>query len=621
MEPAPAPTPAAAAAAAVNPPPPPPPPPEAARALYEAVARAAPEAEVRALLKACVDQDQAALEAQEKQEKEERKKKEKEKEKASAPPQEAERGGGAAAPAAAAAPPPPPRPPKLLIDYRHPNNAAGRTETPLQAAHRLKRGDLVGAILEAGARDLTGMFPRVPSPTQLCVAYGNVASLRALLRQAGSQGGARNRKRVAGALGVKFWEPAGGAMNNCPVPCLPLTHLCVFPAPGFPDPAQWMAVAVSGGAVVAAGGAAAAAGGAEAAFEAAAAAAAGTAMLTAAEAAAAAVAAANAADNDNNSNDDDNNTPPGSGIVGDSPYARAVAADARARPRPRLDCLRAVVEAGANVDARDCCRRAAVHVLSPAQADHDAALRLLAADLRANLNARDRGGSTLAHHYAEVADLTKLRLLLDAGASLDVFDSKGWTPLMAACSRRDGGAASGEVMLELVRRSSARTVAVRRGKGKAAPTALDYLVHLQRMHGWAAEAGAPRTLEPWRRSVAAAMLRKGAPFLPDAAPLLLGAAGAAAQAQGEEMGDRRSEHRRWRAHDALVGLALDLSDARAEEEETGRKRRRVEELEAELGIVAGGEGGCSAGGAGEGGAGGNGAEAAVRSAAKHARRK
>jgi hypothetical protein len=53
-------------------------------------------------------------------------------------------------------------------------------ETPLAAAHRLRRGDLVGALLEAGA-DASKLFRRA-TPLVLCIAYGLADSLRVLLK-------------------------------------------------------------------------------------------------------------------------------------------------------------------------------------------------------------------------------------------------------------------------------------------------------------------------------------------------------------------------------------------------------------------------------------------------------
>jgi ankyrin repeat protein len=52
----------------------------------------------------------------------------------------------------------------------------GRGETPLQAAPRLRRGDLIGLLLEFGA-DVATIYH---DPLALCIAYGQAESLRAL---------------------------------------------------------------------------------------------------------------------------------------------------------------------------------------------------------------------------------------------------------------------------------------------------------------------------------------------------------------------------------------------------------------------------------------------------------
>jgi ankyrin repeat protein len=56
-------------------------------------------------------------------------------------------------------------------------------ETPLHGSHRLKRGDLVGLLLEAGADTSSLYSKRRHDPLALCIAYGQTESLRALLRQ------------------------------------------------------------------------------------------------------------------------------------------------------------------------------------------------------------------------------------------------------------------------------------------------------------------------------------------------------------------------------------------------------------------------------------------------------
>jgi alanyl-tRNA synthetase len=55
-------------------------------------------------------------------------------------------------------------------------------ETPLAAAHRLRRGDLVGALVEAGA-DVGGVFGGGPwTPVAVCIVYGQAESVSALLK-------------------------------------------------------------------------------------------------------------------------------------------------------------------------------------------------------------------------------------------------------------------------------------------------------------------------------------------------------------------------------------------------------------------------------------------------------
>ena len=120
----------------------------------------------------------------------------------------------------------------------------------------------------------------------------------------------------------------------------------------------------------------------------------------------------------------------------------------------------------------------------------------------------------------------------------------------------------------------------------------------------AARADRPAKRGRRRRDVAAELLRRGSPFLPDAAGTLVPVAAEVMQAQEEEMRERRSEGRRWRAHDDVVGLAFDMRDVReevvADEAEVAHKRRRVEELEEELGIGSGGRGAGGRGGRGAG---------------------
>jgi len=95
-------------------------------------------------------------------------------------------------------------------------------ETPLRAAHRQRRGDLVGALVEAGA-SVGGIFQGRLTPIAVCIAYGRVDSVRALLRN-----GHDPSEKIK-------WDPTYGFAGNGVIFCLP-AHLCL--APALLDPSQ-----------------------------------------------------------------------------------------------------------------------------------------------------------------------------------------------------------------------------------------------------------------------------------------------------------------------------------------------------------------------------------------------
>jgi hypothetical protein len=108
---------------------------------------------------------------------------------------------------------------KAAVNHKGQNN----DQTPLAAAHRLRRGDLVGALLEAGA-DASALSPRA-TPLVLCIVYGLVESLRALLK-AGLDPNQR----------VEYREHDSLAGNGAPQFCT-AAHLCLAPPrllPGGP---------------------------------------------------------------------------------------------------------------------------------------------------------------------------------------------------------------------------------------------------------------------------------------------------------------------------------------------------------------------------------------------------
>jgi hypothetical protein len=60
--------------------------------------------------------------------------------------------------------------------------AVGHSETPLAAAHRLRRGDLVGALVRQAGADVGGVFGRLWTPITVCIVYGQAESVSALLK-------------------------------------------------------------------------------------------------------------------------------------------------------------------------------------------------------------------------------------------------------------------------------------------------------------------------------------------------------------------------------------------------------------------------------------------------------
>jgi ankyrin repeat protein len=93
-------------------------------------------------------------------------------------------------------------------------------ETPLQAAHRRRDGPVVGALLESGA-DAPARFPATghANALALCIAYGQVDSLRALLRS----GRHSADEEVAWLTADTFEGGLAPDAFNRP------THLCVVP--------------------------------------------------------------------------------------------------------------------------------------------------------------------------------------------------------------------------------------------------------------------------------------------------------------------------------------------------------------------------------------------------------
>jgi ankyrin repeat protein len=97
------------------------------------------------------------------------------------------------------------------------SSSEGSGETPLQAAHRLNRGDLVGALLEHGAEADDLFDSGECDALALCIHYNEVGTLRALL----GAGCDPNKKLAYG--GCDTLEGSGGLVF-CRA-----AHLCILP--------------------------------------------------------------------------------------------------------------------------------------------------------------------------------------------------------------------------------------------------------------------------------------------------------------------------------------------------------------------------------------------------------
>jgi ankyrin repeat protein len=96
-------------------------------------------------------------------------------------------------------------------------SADNNDETPLQAAHRRRNGPLVGALLEHGA-DPCALGPNA-NALAICIAYGQVNSLRILLRSG----------RHSADEEIAYWTGSTVAGADDPGDFCRPVHLCVVP--------------------------------------------------------------------------------------------------------------------------------------------------------------------------------------------------------------------------------------------------------------------------------------------------------------------------------------------------------------------------------------------------------
>jgi ankyrin repeat protein len=103
--------------------------------------------------------------------------------------------------------------------------------------------------------------------------------------------------------------------------------------------------------------------------------------------------------------------------------------------RPQLKCLEILVNDGnANLNVRDGQGQKIVHMYAMYADKNDTPDTLaLLVKLGADLNAQDNDKATPLFRCAQHGDVEGVRLLLDLGASPDLVDCGGYTPLMTAC--------------------------------------------------------------------------------------------------------------------------------------------------------------------------------------------
>jgi ankyrin repeat protein len=472
-------------------------------------------------------------------------------------------------------------------------------EKPLEAASRLKRGDLVGALVETGA-NVRVLASGLATPIAVCCAWGQAKSVRALLR-AGHDPSETFR-----------YNPACGWCPNCGYRCSNL-HLCL----GSPAKLECLeALVVEGGADVNARDQFGrtplfwleAANDSKAALD----------LLLRLGADVNAHKWANTQDSDDDDDDDDDDNDRGQTSsplielidVADEPpvqqcltscMRKFLSAGARAHgvydmkgrsplimasERGHLGAARLLLEAGAPVDERN--PETGEMALHAAALSASIPLITLLLDAGADINAVNSRGQTPIFSCARASTPAPLLFLLERGASPDVIDRFGETPLIVACKVFEQTKNRMRVVDELLRRSSPATCrALSDGR-----SALDGLVS----YSWT----------PWRRETVGAMLALGVPVHHWNAARVLPVAASRAERGLAELAARRSESRRWRAHDDVVGLALDMVELREDRRVLEEKRRRLTELEKELGVNGGNSGGGGSGGGGSGGGAGKG---------------
>ena len=444
------------------------------------------------------------------------------------------------------------------------NHSANATETPLQAAHRQWRGDMVGALVEAGA-DVGGIFNGKLTPLAVCIAYGQVESVRALLR-AGHD-----------AMEQIKWDPVNGRDDAFSTPA----HFCLAPPPlGLPsdrvvDDFRRQDMMRIGAPQI------------------------GCLELVLREGSAEDVDAQDSYGNApilwlarfGSSYDDEEEKAARDLLVSAGARTSGVFSDDGFLPLMMAATFNntrfvrfLIEEAGAPVYERSPSGGHTALHLCHGTADDLAALLL---DAGATVEPRADDGCTPLLMFFHRASTLTTRLMLDRGASVDVIAKDGCTPFVRACEYsywlRDED--RWPLLQEILRRSSAKT---RRSQWES-DSAVDKLADVFNQTDPPSEEDDPRVQKRCCWAMAE-LLASGAPVLPkNAAPVLPIAASLSAD-EHARLAARRAELCSWRAHQSFVSLSQAVKELREAEREAEQKRARVASLERELEAGSGTDG-------------------------------
>jgi hypothetical protein len=243
-------------------------------------------------------------------------------------------------------------------------------------------------------------------------------------------------------------------------------------------------------------------------------------------------------------------------------------------PPPQLELLRVLVEeGGADADEPDSqgCPPSHWLIELPPGPQLIAAIDALTS-LGADLNRRCHSQGAAILPFAWRADAEALRRFLRHGATVDLADPEGETPLSSACFSRNREGRRESVELLLRHSSAATRRRVRRDGGQLFSAADSLVIRV------IAEAGGPPNFEPWHLRVIGELLRSGAPLLPvHAARLCRPAARLGDRREAEGARRARSAGTTWQEHERFVKLAFDVRDAREADEALAATQRRVQE--------------------------------------------